>query len=102
MLTPLIIFVAGIIGIALFLIYKAPALTELSEDEEESYDVLLTCRKRGKEAFGEVKCRFEKFLQILLSAVRKILIKVEKVTTKWLYVLKRKQKKKEKMEKKEE
>lgn len=102
MLPLLIIFVAGIVGIALFLICKAPALTELSEDEEESYDVLLTCRKKGKKALGEVKCRFEKFLQILLSAVRKILIKVEKVTTKWLYVLKRKQKKKEKTEEKEE
>ncbi len=97
MIVSFIVFCTGLLGIFLFLAWKAPVLTELSEKEDGKNDFILAAKEKLEEGVEkEVKERFEVFLQRFLSCLRRFLGKIEQLTTKWLYTLRRKRKEKDK------
>ncbi len=92
----LIVFCLSVLGLFLFLTWKAPLVADLSEKENDKGDFILSAKEKLEEGIKkEVEEKFENFLQRVLSVIRKGIIKVEALTTKWLYTLKRKRKKKE-------
>ncbi len=98
MVVPFILSFIGFIGIATFIILKVPEIVELSEEKIRPNNKE---RERLEEKVKkEVKEIFEDFLQLILQNIRKIIVKIEGATTKWLYALKRK--KRQKKDKKEE
>ncbi len=94
MLIAFSLFFLGILVITGFVIYKVPLLKELSEEPIKEDSSFHTKEKIEEKVKKEVKEIFEDFLQLILQSTRKIIIKIERVTTKWLYLLKRKRKKK--------
>lgn len=94
MLIAFSLFFLGVIMIAGFVIYKVPLLKELSEEPIKDDNSFLAKEKIEEKVKKEVKEIFEDFLHLILQTTRKIIIKIERITTKWLYLLKRKRKKK--------
>ena len=82
--------IIGVAGIALFAISKVPLLLELSEKTSIIDDEQKVKEGIEEKVKKEVKGILEDFLQAFLRSVRKIIVKTEQVTTKWLYNLKRK------------
>jgi len=96
MLVSFIIFCCSFLGVLFFLIWKAPVLAEVTESRAPAKDFVLVVREKIEEGVKrESKERFESFLKNILSVIRKSLLKIEQTTTKWLYTLKRKKKKKD-------
>ncbi len=91
MIISLIIFCLSLLGIFLFLTWKAPALADFSEkDIDDDKDFIVTAKEKLEESVrNEVREGFEEALGRILSSLRKVIVKVERVTTKWLYTLKR-------------
>ncbi len=93
MLISFVIFCISFLSIILFIIWKVPVLAKLPE-EDTSKDFILVAKEKIEEGVKkEVKERFEDALQKVLSGIRKILIRIEKITTKSLYTLRRKRRK---------
>ena len=96
MIVSLIIFLIGLLSLFLFLTWKAPLVASISAIEDPTNDFIIVAKEKIEEGVKkEVKERFEEILQRILSSVRRFLIKVEQITTKWLFILKRKRKNKE-------
>ncbi len=95
MLIAFILFFIGALGIAVFVIYKLPLLKDLSDEiPEEDNSVNSTKEKIEDKVKKEVKEILEDFLHLILQNTRKVILKIERITTKWLYLLKRKRKNK--------
>ncbi len=94
MLIAFILFFLGIIVTAVFILHKVPLLNEISESPVKSDNSFDTKEKIEEKVKKEVKEIFEDFLQLILQTTRKVIIKIERITTKWLYLLKRRRKKK--------
>lgn len=94
MLIAFILSFVGAAAIAGFVIYKVPLLNELSEEPAEGDSSFDAKEKIEEKVKREVREILEDFLQLILQTTRKIIIKIERITTKWLYLLKRKRKKK--------
>ncbi len=95
MLIAFILFFIGTIAVALFVIYKVPVLNELSEETAvEDNSINSTKEKIEDKVKKEVKEILEDFLHLILQNTRKVILKIERITTKWLYLLKRKRKNK--------
>ncbi len=91
-----IIFFLGCLGIFFFLTWKAPLLVELSEKKDNSKDFVVVAKEKIEEGVRrEIKENVEEILQRILCSVRRFLIKVEQGTTKWLFILKKKRRKKD-------
>jgi Na+-transporting methylmalonyl-CoA/oxaloacetate decarboxylase gamma subunit len=96
MIISLIIFLFGLLFVFLFLTWKAPLVASLSDVEDSSNDFIIATKEKIEEGIKkEVKEKFEEMLKRILSSVRRFLIKIEQITTRWLFVLKRKGKNKE-------
>ena len=95
MLLPLLIFVAGILIIAFFVIWKTPAVSRIPEDDKVKDFIIATKEKIGEEVKKEVNDRVESVLHKVLSTIRKGVIRMEKLTSKWLRILKKRKKQKE-------
>ncbi len=96
MLISLIVFFISLLGISVFLIWKAPLLAETFVHEEPEKDYILNAKEKIEEGVKkEIKGRAEELLQVILSKLRRFLVRVERTTTKWIYVLKRNKKKRE-------
>ncbi len=96
MLISLIVFCVGLLGVSVFLVWKAPLLAEISTQREPEKDYILSAKEKIEEGVKkEVKGRIEELLQIVLSGLRRFLLRVERITTKWLYTLRRNRKKRE-------
>ena len=94
MIISLIIFITSAIGILLFLIWKVPLLAKISSEKNPSSDFILNAKEKLEEGVKkEIKERFEELLHVILSNLRRFLVRVERITTKWLYTLRRKRKK---------
>ncbi len=94
MVVSLIIFCISLLGILFFLIWKAPLLAKISSEKDSSNDFILNAKEKLEEGVRkEIKERFEELLQMILSNLRRFLVRVERITTKWLYTLRRKRKK---------
>jgi len=92
----IIAFGVSIIAISILFVRRVPDITELSEEEDSDKDIICIAREKIEEGVEkEIKERFEDFLQLILSHMRRFFVRVEKTTTKWLYVLKRRKRKKE-------
>ncbi len=83
---------AGLLGITVFVISKVPSLTTLGEK-----DYIQTENPEEKieqKIKTEIKGILEDLLQKILQSIRKIIVRIENITTGWLYALKRRKKKK--------
>ncbi len=93
MLIAFTIFFLGTIVIAVFVISKVQLLNELSEEPSRD-DISIKAREKIEEKVKkEVKEIIEDFLQLILQTTRKIIVKIERATTKWLYLIKRRRRK---------
>ncbi len=96
MIVFLVIFCLSLLGTFLFLTWKAPALVDFSEKDVDDKDFIVAAKEKLEESVKkEIRERFEEALGRMLSSLRKVIVKVERVTTKWLYTLKRKRKKRD-------
>jgi len=96
MLIPLILFFVSFFGIVFFLIWKVPLLVNLSQENNTQPDFIVTAKEKLEDGVKkEIKGKFEEFLQMVLSNLRRSIVKVDRITTKWLYTLKRRRKRKE-------
>ncbi len=96
MIISLLIFLTGLLSVFLFLTWKAPLVASLSDIKDPSNDFIIATKEKIEEGVKkEIKEKFEEMLKRILSSVRRFLIKVEQITTKWLFILKRKGKNKE-------
>ncbi|MEA2092678.1 MAG: hypothetical protein U9P61_01775 [Patescibacteria group bacterium] len=92
MLTSLIVFSASIFAIYLFLVQKANTLSGLPEEEIEAKEIKEVAIKTLSSMKDNLFRRIEELLQLFLSLLRKVIMKAEHKTTKWLYVLKKRKK----------
>ncbi len=92
MTIPLIVFSVSIFAIYLFLVQKAAVLSEIPEEELEVKEI----KEQAIETLSSTKDDFfrrvEELLQLFLSLLRKIIMKVEQKITEWLYILKKRKK----------
>jgi hypothetical protein len=96
MIISIIIFFLSLFLLFLFLVWKAPRVVRISEKESSANDFIVTAKEKiEEEVKKEIKESFENILQRILSSLRRFLIKIEQITTKWLFILKRKRKKRE-------
>lgn len=96
MILSLFIFLFSFLAVVFFLLWKAPLVESLSNTDDPSNDFILATKEKIEESVKkEVKDRFEEVLKRILSSLRRFLIKIEQITTKWLFILKRKGKNKE-------
>ncbi len=89
----LIIFLIGVLCVLIFLIWKAPLVADLSEEKERTDSFFVTVKERIVLIAKDFKARCESLLQSFLAIIRRVLIKVEQITTKWLCSLKKRKKK---------
>ena len=88
-------FGVSVIAISILLIRRVPDIVDLSE-EDPIGDIINTAKEKIEEGVEkEIKERFECFLQVILSHLRRFFSRVEKAITRWLYILKRKKRKKD-------
>jgi hypothetical protein len=92
MITPLIVFSISIFAIYLFLVQKANVLSEIPEEDLEEKEIKEQAIETLNNAKNDFFRRVEELLQLFLSLLRKIIMKVEQKITEWLYVLKRRKK----------
>jgi hypothetical protein len=92
MITPLIVFSASTIVIYLFLVQKANILSALPEEEIETKEIKEVAIKTLSSTKEDFFRRVEELLQLFLSLLRKVIMKAEHKTTKWLYILKKRKK----------
>ena len=91
-----IIFFLGCLSIFFFLTWKAPLLVGLSDKKDNTKDFVVVAREKIEEGVRrEIKENIEEILQRVLSSIRRFLIKVEQGTTKWIFILKRKRRRKD-------
>ncbi len=96
MIIVFIIFCLSFLAIVALLILKVPLLVDFPEKRDDSKDFIIAAKERIEEGVRkEVKERIEELLHSILSILRKVILKVEHVTTKWLYSLKNKRRKRE-------
>ncbi len=96
MILSLFIFLFSFLLVVFFLVWKVPLVASLSNMDDHSNDFIIATKEKIEESVKkEVKERFEEMLKRMLSSLRRFLIKIEQITTKWLFVLKRKGKNKE-------
>jgi len=99
MVISLVVFSLSFFGLIIFLFWKAPIVASMPERKNQKDFLVVAKEKFEEEVKREVGEKVDSFLQSSLSLFRKFLIRIEKITTKWLYKLKRKRKKKEKEDK---
>jgi hypothetical protein len=92
MITPLIVFSISIFAIYLFLVQKANVLSEIPEEDLEEKEIKEQAIETLNNAKNDFFRRVEELLQLFLSLLRKIIMKVEQKITECLYVLKRRKK----------
>ncbi len=96
MIIAFIIFCLSFLGLVVFLIGKAPVLAGFSEQKDDSNDFIIAAKEKIEEGVKkEIRERVEEILHSTLSILRKIILRFEHITTKWLYALKRKRRKRE-------
>ncbi len=85
----LTIFCIGVLGILLFMVWKAPVLAGVSESKN-SKEISVIAKDKIEIISKEIKNRSLELLQDILKGIRKILIEIEKVTSKLLKKIKNK------------
>jgi predicted PurR-regulated permease PerM len=96
MIVSILIFLFAFLSVVFFLMWKAPLVASLSSVDDPANDFIINTKEKIEESVKkEVKERFEEILKRILSSLRRFLIKIEQITTRWLFVLKRKGKNKE-------
>ncbi len=85
----LVIFCIGVIGILLFMVWKAPVLAGVS-DSKNSKNISVIAKSKIETIGKEIKTRSLELLHDILKGIRKILIEIEKITSKLLKKIKNK------------
>jgi len=94
MLVSFIVFCLCFFAIIIILIAKVPSLSSVNITEGNEKDFISNAKEKIEDSVKrEIKEKVEDLLQNILSATRKIILKIEQLTTKMLYRLKRNKKK---------
>ncbi len=95
MTVSLTVFFVSLFLLYLFLINKAYILSEVPEKDCSDKYFRDFAKKTISSTRDDLLRRVQSLVQLFLSFFRKIILRIEQKTTKWLYYLKKKQKEKD-------